>query len=112
MLAPETAGQFASMRALSTVIRGALCAFGVMALAGSAAAQDKPRAEPLVTVDWLVQHARDPGLVVLDIRSAIYGGSAETYAKAHIPGAVHRDYDKAGWRPTRNGLPYMLPTVA
>ena len=32
--------------------------------------------------------------------------------KGHIPGAVHSDYDKAGWRVTRNGVPFMLPTVA
>ena len=50
--------------------------------------------------------------MVLDIRSAIDGGGAEAYVKAHIPGAVHSDYDKAGWRVTRNGVPFMLPTVA
>jgi thiosulfate/3-mercaptopyruvate sulfurtransferase len=46
------------------------------------------------------------------VRSAIDGGGAEAYAKAHIPGAIHSDYDKAGWRVTRNGVPFMLPTVA
>ena len=55
---------------------------------------------------------RDPDLVVLDIRSAIDGGGAEAYAQGHIPGAVHSDYDKAGWRVTRNGVPFMLPTTA
>ena len=30
----------------------------------------------------------------------------------HIPGAVHSDYDKAGWRVTRNNVPLMVPTVA
>ena len=49
-------------------------------------------------------------LVVLDIRSAIDGGGAKAYTKAHIPGAVHSDYDKAGWRVTRDGVPFMLPT--
>jgi thiosulfate/3-mercaptopyruvate sulfurtransferase len=49
--------------------------------------------------------------VVLDIRSAIDGGGADAYARAHIPGAVHSDYDKAGWRVSRNGVPLMLPTV-
>ena len=47
---------------------------------------------------------------MLDVRSAIDGGGAEAYAKAHIPGAIHSDYDKAGWRVTRNGVPFMLPT--
>jgi thiosulfate/3-mercaptopyruvate sulfurtransferase len=46
------------------------------------------------------------------VRSAIDGGGAEAYVKAHIPGAVHSDYDKAGWRVTRNGVPFMLPTAA
>ena len=30
---------------------------------------------------------------------------------AHIPGSVHSDYDKAGWRVTRNDVPFMVPTV-
>ena len=32
--------------------------------------------------------------------------------KGHIPGAIHSDYDKAGWRVTRGGVPFMLPTLA
>jgi thiosulfate/3-mercaptopyruvate sulfurtransferase len=68
-------------------------------------------AGPLISVEALRAKLGDPNLVVLDIRSVIDGGGVETYAKAHIPGAVHSDYDKAGWRATRNGLPFMLPTV-
>ena len=67
---------------------------------------------PLVSADWLKQHLRDPGLVVLDIRSAIDGGGVKAYEAAHIPGSVHSDYDKAGWRVERNKVPFMLPTVA
>jgi thiosulfate/3-mercaptopyruvate sulfurtransferase len=67
---------------------------------------------PLVSVDWLAAHRGDPDVVVLDIRSAIDGGGAEAFAKAHIPGAVHSDYDKAGWRVTRDGVPFRLPSVA
>src|SRR5215203_110864 len=69
-------------------------------------------ATPLVSVQWLKEHQGDPAVVVLDIRSAIDGGGAEAYLKAHVPGAVHSDYDKAGWRVTRNGVPFMLPTPA
>ena len=69
-------------------------------------------AAPLVSPQWLHDHLQDPAVVVLDIRSAIDGGGAEAYANAHIPGAVHSDYDKAGWRVTRNGVPFMLPTTA
>ncbi|MBX9842608.1 MAG: sulfurtransferase [Xanthobacteraceae bacterium] len=68
--------------------------------------------EPLVTPQWLNENRSSPDVVVLDIRSAIDGGGTEAYLKAHIPDAVHSDYDKAGWRVTRNGVPFMLPTVA
>ena len=69
-------------------------------------------AQPLMSVETLKAKLGEPSFVVLDIRSVIDGGGAEAYAKAHIPGAIHSDYDKAGWRVTRNGLPFMLPTVA
>lgn len=66
---------------------------------------------PLVSVDWLAQHRSDPQVVILDVRSAIDGGGAEAYGRGHIPGSFHSDYDKAGWRVTRGGVPFMLPTV-
>jgi len=66
---------------------------------------------PLVSTGWLKQHLQDPDVLVLDVRSAIDGGGAEAYQKAHIPGAVHSDYDKAGWRVTRGNVPFMLPTL-
>jgi thiosulfate/3-mercaptopyruvate sulfurtransferase len=69
-------------------------------------------ATPLVSAQWLKANLGTQGLVVLDIRSAIDGGGAEAYAKGHIPGAIHSDYDKAGWRVTRNGVPFMVPTSA
>ncbi len=68
-------------------------------------------ATPLVSVDWLAGHLHDKNLVVLDIRSAIDGGGSKAYAAAHIPGSVHSDYDKAGWRVRRHDVPFMLPTV-
>ncbi len=67
---------------------------------------------PLVSAQWLKENSADPAIVVLDIRSAIDGGGAEAYAKAHIPGALHSDYGKAGWRVTRDGVPFMLPNKA
>lgn len=67
--------------------------------------------QPLVGVSWLKEHLTDKNVLVLDIRSAIDGGGAKAYEEAHIPGAVHSDYDKAGWRVTRNDVPFMLPTV-
>ena len=68
-------------------------------------------AQPLVSVQWLNSHLRDANVVVLDIRSAIDGGGAKAYEAAHIPGSVHSDYDKAGWRVERNGVSFMLPTA-
>ena len=56
-------------------------------------------AEPLVSVQWLNDHLRDPQTVVIDVRSG-----APLYDDGHIPGAVHSDYDKAGWRVSRSGV--------
>jgi thiosulfate/3-mercaptopyruvate sulfurtransferase len=67
---------------------------------------------PLVSTGWLKQHLKDSDVFVLDVRSAIDGGGIEAYQKGHIPGAIHSDYDKAGWRVTRGGVPFMLPTLA
>ena len=68
--------------------------------------------QPLVSVEWLNAHLHDSNLVVLDIRSAIDGGGAKAYEATHIPGAVHSDYDKDGWRVTRNNVSFMVPTTA
>ena len=80
-----------------------------LATAGSAVAAG---VEPLVTLRWLQVHHTSSDVVVLDIRSAIDGGGVDAYARGHIPGAVHSDYDKGGWRVTRNGVPFMLPSAA
>src|SRR5262249_46991540 len=77
------------------------------ALAGPALSD---AATPVVSPAWLQARLGSAEVVVVDVRSAIDGGGAEAYARGHIPGAVHSDYDKAGWRVTRNGIPFMLPT--
>ena len=82
----------------------------LVTLASGAARAEE--ATPLVSVDWLRQHVTDAGVVVLDVRSALGGGGAEGYRAGHIPGAVHSDYDKGGWRVTRSGVPFQLPTPA
>ncbi|HEY1310939.1 MAG TPA: sulfurtransferase [Pseudolabrys sp.] len=83
-------------------------AFALSVAAPAAAAE----AQPLVTPAWLKSHRAEPGIVVLDIRSAIDGSKPEAFAEGHIPGAVHSDYDKGGWRVTRNNVPFMVPTTA
>jgi thiosulfate/3-mercaptopyruvate sulfurtransferase len=85
---------------------GAVLALTV-ALAGSAAAADA-----LVSAQWLNGHRADQNLVVIDVRSAIDGGGEKAYLTGHIPGAVHSDYDKGGWRVTRSNLPFMVPTTS
>jgi thiosulfate/3-mercaptopyruvate sulfurtransferase len=95
---------------LSAAARG-IAAAAALAIAASAPGW-AAGATPLVSVEWLAANRADPEVVVLDIRSAIDGGGAEAFAKAHVPGAVHSDYDKAGWRVTRDGVPFRLPSVA
>ena len=102
----KTLFRFSTARVLRRL--GAAMLFSA-ALAASAAGV---HAEPLVSVQWLNAHRADPDVVVLDIRSAIDGGGAQAFATAHIPGSVHSDYDKAGWRVTRNNVPFMVPTTA
>jgi thiosulfate/3-mercaptopyruvate sulfurtransferase len=92
-------------------VRG-LTAAAALAIGAAAPAGAGGIATPLVSAEWLAAHRGDPDVVVLDIRSAVDGGGAEAFARAHIPGAVHSDYDKAGWRVTRNGVPFSLPGAA
>ena len=96
----------------ASVVRRVFAAAVLASIAIAAMPAVAAPAEPLVSAQWLKEHQSDPAIVVLDVRSAIDGGGAEAYAKAHIPGAVHSDYDKAGWRVTRNGVPFMLPAAA
>ena len=95
------------MPPLSVLPRAALVALALVFAAPAFAAG----ADPLVSVEWLDSHRTDPNVVVLDIRSAIDGGGAKAYTEAHIPGAMHSDYDKDGWRVTKHNVPFMLPSV-
>jgi thiosulfate/3-mercaptopyruvate sulfurtransferase len=49
---------------------------------------------------------------VLDIRSAVDGGGVAAYEQAHIPGAIHTDYVKDGWRATKGMATGLLPDAA
>jgi thiosulfate/3-mercaptopyruvate sulfurtransferase len=89
----------------------ALRRLGLALLFASAAAAGAAAAEPLVSVQWLDSHRADPNLVVLDVRSAIDGGGTKAYLEAHIPGSVHSDYDRGGWRVTVHNVPFMLPAI-
>jgi thiosulfate/3-mercaptopyruvate sulfurtransferase len=99
-------------RRAASLIRSVIPFAAVALVLAFAAPARADTVTPLVSTGWLKQHLKDADVVVLDIRSAIDGGGADAYVAGHIPGAVHSDYDKAGWRVTRNGVPFMLPTVA
>jgi thiosulfate/3-mercaptopyruvate sulfurtransferase len=67
---------------------------------------------PLVSADWLAQRNGAPGLLVLDIRSTVDGGGRPAFEQAHIPGAIHTDYAKGGWRAVKGMATGLLPDVA
>jgi 3-mercaptopyruvate sulfurtransferase SseA len=64
---------------------------------------------PLVTADWLAQRTGTADLLVLDIRSAVDGGGRAAFEEAHIPGAIHTDYAKDGWRAVKGMATGLLP---
>jgi len=86
-------------------------AAGLVLLAGLATVAAPAAAQPLVSPQWLNEHLTDPDVVVLDVRSAIDGGGEKAYLAAHIPGSIHSDYDKPGWRVTVNNVPFQLPSI-
>lgn len=72
----------------------------------AAAASPAAAADPLVSVDWLKAHKDQ--VVVIDVRHKDEGPAS--YAAGHIPGAISGDFEKAGWRVTRDGVPLSVPT--
>jgi thiosulfate/3-mercaptopyruvate sulfurtransferase len=67
---------------------------------------------PLVSTHWLAAHLDDPLVRVVDIRSAVDGGGRAAFEQAHVPGAVHTDYAKDGWRRTQGMASGLLPDIA
>jgi thiosulfate/3-mercaptopyruvate sulfurtransferase len=65
--------------------------------------------DPLVTPEWLAARLGDRNLLIVDIRSAVDGGARAAYEAAHIPGAIHTDYAKDGWRVTKGMASGLLP---
>ncbi len=66
---------------------------------------------PLVSTQWLAAHLSDANLRIVDIRSVVDGGARAAFEQAHVPGAVHTDYAKDGWRMTRGMATGLLPEV-
>ena len=83
------------------VLAGSMC-WSAMAMA----------ATPLVTTNWLADRLTNDRLVVIDLRNKIDSGSYETFLQGHIPGSVHSDYLKDGWRVGKDDVVGLLPTEA
>ena len=90
------------------VISMALAPF-LFAVAAMSAAM---AATPLVDAAWLEKRLGDDGVVLIDLRNKIDGGSYETYLEGHIPSAVHSDYLKDGWRIGRDDVVGLLPEAS
>ena len=85
---------------------GAVRRLAVAAAFAAVAASPAAAADPLVSVEWLNSHKAD--VVVIDVRHKDEG--ANSYAAGHIPGAISGDFEKAGWRVTRDDVPLSVPT--
>jgi len=85
---------------------GTVRRLAVAAAFAAVAASPAAAADPLVSVDWLNSHKAD--VVVIDVRHKDEGPNS--YAAGHIPGAISGDFEKAGWRVTRDDVPLSVPT--
>lgn len=56
---------------------------------------------PIVSTDWLMEHMKNPKLVILDVRRV------EEYREGHIPGAINAFY--GSWAYMKDGLYSSLP---
>jgi len=65
--------------------------------------------EPTVSSDWLNKNLNNSNVFILDVRNKLDGGGYETFKLEHIPGSVHSDYLKAGWRATIKGVVGQFP---
>jgi len=66
-------------------------------------------ADPLVENSWLKKNLKNSNVFVLDIRNKLDGGGYEAFKSGHIPGSVHSDYLKDGWRTTIKGVVGQFP---
>ncbi len=60
-------------------------------------------AEPLVDAAWVKANIGKAGVVFVDTRPQV------DYLRGHIPGAVHTDYAKDGWRVKKGDVVGMFP---
>jgi len=74
--------------------------------AAGAPSRSGPAIDPLVTTEWLQLEMARPDLVILQL------GTAEEFAKGHVPGAVALDYAREVVAPAvEGGMRVELPTI-
>jgi len=62
-------------------------------------------ASPLVDVSWVTSNTGKNGVVFLDLRGK------KDYLRGHVPGAIHTNYGKDGWRAkSSEGIIGMIPS--
>lgn len=103
-----------AVKVSATALLVAICAVAISAVAlGAAAAgaqagatpSGSPAIDPLVSTEWLQRELGRPDLVILQL------GTAEEFAKGHVPGSVALDYNREVVAPaTTGGLRVELPS--
>lgn len=68
-----------------------------------------PKAGPLVDAKWVIDHANDDNVVLIDIRDDIE--KTDLGDKPYIANAALAPYGSSGWRTEINGTPGMLPKI-
>jgi thiosulfate/3-mercaptopyruvate sulfurtransferase len=63
-------------------------------------------ADPLVDVTWVKANIGKTGVVFVDLRGT------KDYQKRHVPGAVHTNYKKDGWRVNKKPVKGLMPEPA
>ena len=66
-------------------------------------------AGPLVSAEWVMEHAGNDDLVIVDIRANVEG--TDLGDRPYIARAVTAPYDTAGWRTEIDGVPGKVPAV-
>jgi len=77
-------------------------AVALMLFVGAGAAQ-AAEVTPLVDVTWIKANGVGDGRVIVDLRDR------RAYLGGHIPGAVHTDYGRDGWRVRHKGVAGLFP---
>ncbi len=93
-----------TLNILVTLVLNSFMLAGAMAVASEPPADTKVRTEMLVTTQWLADHLKDPGVVIL-----CASASPGFYSEGHIPGA--RWINLADIVTKRGDVPNELPTA-